>query len=83
MKFRRSSITVDVEVDINEVLEGLDSEEIAQLARDEGFMVIPKGDGDDALLENTVERAYLAVRRMAEVPREVADLFWHVHGRAI
>jgi hypothetical protein len=83
VKSRRSSITVDVEVDISEVLEGLNSEEIAQLAREEGFMVIPKGEGDDSLRENTVERASLAVRRMAEVPREVADLFWHVHGRAI
>lgn len=74
---------ISVEVDVDDVLDQMDSEAIAQLARDEGFAVTPTGDGDEALRENTIERAYLAVRRMAEVPREVADLFWHVHGRAM
>ncbi len=31
----------------------------------------------------SVELAFLAAKRMAEVPREIADLFWHVHGRAL
>lgn len=80
---RRSYITVDVEVDVDEVIDNLTPDEVAEIARDAGFEIRNGGDGDRALQENTIERAYLAVRRMAEVPREVADLFWHVHGRAL
>ena len=76
-------ISVDVDVDIDEVIEALNSEEIAQLARDAGHQVVIEGDGDAALRNNTVERAFLAAKRMADVPREIADLFWHVHGRAL
>lgn len=79
----RSSISIEVDVDIDDVLQGMDREEIAQLARDEGFIVVPKGQGDDELRENTIERAYLAARRMTGLPREIADLFWHVHERAL
>lgn len=83
MKRSRKYIEVEVEVDVSDVLESLDSEEIAQLARDEGFEVLACGQGDRSLRENTIERAYLAARRMADLPREIADLFWQVHGRAV
>ena len=32
---------------------------------------------------NIIDSAERALRRMPQVPRELADLFWHVHGRAI
>lgn len=73
---------VTVDVDVDDVLGHMDSDEIAQLARDEGFEVIPRGVGDPTR-ENIVERAYLAARQVADLPREIADLFWHVHQRAL
>ncbi len=78
---KRHWVSVDVEVDVDDILESLSSDELAEIAKANGYT--PIGDGDVSLRENTIERAYLAVRRMAEIPREAADLFWHVHGRAL
>ncbi len=39
---------ISVDVDLDDVLSVMDSDEIAQLARNEGFLVTPKGQGDDA-----------------------------------
>ena len=80
---RRSYITTEVEVDIECLVDSLDGEELVEIVKDAGYDVRPLGDGDSARAENLIERAYLAVRRMADVPAEVRDLFWHVHGRAI
>ncbi len=74
---------ISVDVDIDEVLADMDSDEIAQLARDEGFTVIAKGQGDDARANHLIDRAYHAARNLPNLPRDIADLFWHVHGRAI
>lgn len=30
-----------------------------------------------------IERAYLAAKRLADLPDEIKDLFWIVHGRAL
>lgn len=80
---RRNFITAEVEVDVSCVLEQLDSDEIAELAREEGFEVLATGVGDRAHREHLVERAFLAAKRLQDLPREIADLFWHVHGRAV
>ena len=74
---------VSVDIDVDDVLAGMDSDEIAQLARDEGFEVLAVGAGDRSVRENTIERAFLAAKQIANLPREIADIFWHVHGRAI
>ena len=84
---RYVSVSVDAEVYVGDVLERLDQDELAEICRErlKQGISLPRGlgDGDTALAENTIERAFLAAKRMAEVPREIADLFWHVHGRAL
>ncbi len=30
-----------------------------------------------------IENAYLAAKRLADLPNEIKDLFWIVHGRAL
>ena len=84
---RYVSVSVDAEVYVGDVLELLDEDELAQALRDrlkQGISVpLGLGDGDTALAHNTIERAFLAAKRMPEVPHEIADLFWHVHGRAL
>lgn len=92
MKRRGNSISVcvhveeevDVEVEIDDIIESLDDESRPKLLAALGApSVMGAGDGDVAFARNTVMRAEMAVRRMREVPRELADLFWHVHGVAL
>lgn len=84
------SITIykDIEVEVDVDIEDLRNEEIKQLIAEAakrgkvpGASLLA-GDGDQARLDNVIERAYLATRRLPEIPRELADLFWIVHGRA-
>lgn len=72
--------TVYVDVDLDEFTDN----EILEEAKARKLHVpgMP-GDGDEELRENTIERAYLAARRMDNLPRELADLFWIVHNRAL
>lgn len=75
--------SVDVDVPIEDLLGQLSESERRELAH----QLVPGlpniGDGDADLLRNTVMRAEMAARRMADLPREIADLFWHVHGVAL
>ena len=82
------STEVDVDVDVRDVLNCLNDAEAIEVAR----IVLPRtgvavpfglGEGDTSIAERFVEQAYLAARRVPDLPREIADLFWHVHGRAI
>jgi hypothetical protein len=78
---------VEVEVDLDEALEELDESDIDALFRrhlSKKGAEVPLGLGTgDPSRETLVERAYLAAKRLPKVPRELADLFWHVHGRAL
>ncbi|HZF96857.1 MAG TPA: hypothetical protein VEY92_01195 [Pseudoxanthomonas sp.] len=80
------STEVDVEVSIDDIVDSLDEQGKKDLAS--RLLGSPKsapvglGEGDRPL-ERVVEQAYLAARRVPKLPREIADLFWHVHGRAI
>lgn len=82
------SVSAEVEVDVDDVIERLTQREVAELFKrhmpKQGVSVPPGvGEGDNARANTIIERAYIAARQMADLPREVADLFWHVHGRAI
>jgi hypothetical protein len=70
-------IDVEVEVDVDEIVSDLDEEATRKL-----LDCIAKRSGDPTT-ERYVERAFLAALRLPDLPRELADLFWHVHGRAI
>jgi hypothetical protein len=76
---------VDVDIEIDEIVKELDTagkaELMAKLAG--GGIPFGLGDGDTPRANNIIERAYLAARNLPNLPREVADLFWVVHGRAL
>ncbi|HDX0898489.1 TPA: hypothetical protein RNS99_000713 [Stenotrophomonas maltophilia] len=71
------TITVDVE------LEDFDDSDILEECRSRGLNVLPTAAADAPAADLVVERAYLAARAMTDLPRELKDLFWIVHGRAI
>lgn len=76
---------VDVDIDIEDVVKDLSESEknelMIQLAG--GGVPFGLGQGDTPRINTIIERAYLAAKAMPSIPREVADLFWHVHGRAL
>ncbi|WP_019397242.1 hypothetical protein [Pseudoxanthomonas sp. GW2] len=84
---RRISIPVDtyVDVDIDEIVSELSAGEVAELAAACGVLPsgLGAGDGDDSRLRGIVDQAEAALRRMQNAPRELLDLLYHVHGRAI
>ena len=45
--------------------------------RREGVKLMP------AEKRRVIENAYLAAKRLADLPNEIKDLFWIVHGRAL
>lgn len=78
-------IDTDVDVDIDDIIESCSPDDLKKLAARIGNDSAPTtvtGVGDPATARY-VERAYLAALRVSDLPREIADLFWHVHGRAI
>lgn len=87
MPYATVSTRVEVEVDLDKALEELDESEVNDLLRrhlPKKGVETPLGMGTgDPSRETIVERAYLAAKRLPQVPRELADLFWHVHGRAL
>lgn len=77
---------VDIDIGLDELAEQLDVADIQQLAEMKGVPLgsgYGFGDGDAARLRGIVDAAERSVRSMASVPREVLDLMYHVHGRAI
>ncbi|MBB5875851.1 hypothetical protein [Xanthomonas sp. 3498] len=88
------SVDVDVEVcvdahDIAKQLRRMDPDDrakfIATALSEAGERVVPfgAGDGDQARIATTVERAFLAAKALPSCPPEIADLFWVVHQRAM
>jgi len=84
-RYYRHSVSIDVDPD--EVIEQLDDREKAELFQKHmprESVVVRQGLGEgDKPLSRFVEDAYLAAKALPNLPRELADLFWHVHGRAI
>ena len=79
---KRVWIEEEVELDANELLEGLDTEGKRTLTA----LLVPGakcGDGDAERRENIIERAYVAALNTPQLPREIRDLFWLVHDRAL
>lgn len=76
---------VDVDVDLIEEAKSLSAEEKNELMTvlAGGDVPLGLGDGDQPRLRSIIERAYLAARKLPDLPREIADLFWYVHGRAL
>lgn len=73
--------TVETEV---EVAVELTPEEISQAFPRQGISVaLGYGEGDYSRINRLIDEAEFSLRRLPEIPREVADLFWHLHGRAL
>jgi len=77
-------IDEDVDIDVDTIANGLsDADKATLVSKLAGGCPPGFGDGDTARLENIIERAYTAALNMAELPREIRDLFWLVHDRAL
>lgn len=72
----------DVDIDIDDIDTGIRQEDKAKLIAKLGGDGL-LGDGDVARRDNIIERAYTAALNMPELPREIRDLFWLVHDRAL
>ncbi len=80
-----TEIDTDVDVEIDDIIASASPEDLKKLAARIGNDASPNvctGVGDPPP-SRYVERAYLAALRITDLPREIADLFWHVHGRAL
>lgn len=67
-----------VYVDVD--LDDFDDDDLAQECKSRGISVLADSLNDHAAI---VERAYMKARQMTDLPAELKDLFWHVHGRAL
>ncbi len=75
-----------IDFDPEDYIDEIDTDDLrAEIARRDGKPGLDAAGlaSDAAFARNTIMRAEMAVRRMREVPRELADLFWHVHGVAL
>ncbi|ENE1253985.1 TPA: hypothetical protein UM365_000548 [Stenotrophomonas maltophilia] len=72
---------ISVEVDLDE----FDDDDIRDEynARKLGQLAETNVDAGDHGSDLIVERAFLVARSMSQLPSEIKDLFWKVHGRAI
>jgi len=79
-------IDEEVDLDVDDIVEGLEPADKAILLMRLGGTTangLGCGDGDAARRRNIIERAYTAALNMPELPREIRDLFWLVHDRAL
>ncbi|TAA45673.1 hypothetical protein [Pseudoxanthomonas winnipegensis] len=80
-------IDTEVDVDVKDIIKRASKDDLTLLldaAARQGLTAVPAlGDGDDAHLRNILDQAERAVRTMAPAPRELLDLMYYVHGRAI
>ncbi|HBC50799.1 MAG TPA: hypothetical protein DC051_06195 [Stenotrophomonas maltophilia] len=76
-------MTVDAEIDLDDLVGNLGSASKDYLAR------LLKVEGETArapdgrTFEQIIEAAFYEARAMSPVPPALADLFWVVHGRAM
>jgi hypothetical protein len=79
------SVVTEVDVDLDDIAGEMSREDVLELAERKGMLDkgIFAGEGGDARLRGIVDAAEREIRRMPHVPRELLDLMWHVHGRAI
>ncbi|MDH7551841.1 hypothetical protein [Stenotrophomonas geniculata] len=71
--------TITVDVDLGE----FNDSDLLEECKVRGLTVLPTAPASVPKADLVVERAYLAVRGMTNLPQELKDLFWVVHGRAI
>lgn len=78
-------VEVEVDVEIEDITKGMSAKEKTELAAElmDGTVPFGWGDGDVERATNIIEQAYIAAKRLPNLPREIADLFWVVHGRAL
>jgi hypothetical protein len=80
-------VNVDVDVEIDSVLDALTDDDIVEIFKQRfpsRSVAVPQGAGDgDRQPQQYVEAAFLAAKALPDCPREISDLFWHVHGRAM
>lgn len=81
-------ISVDVEVDVYDVLESLEDHEIVEILgeRKGSELALPVATGSgpgDPPPSRYVEAAFLAAKALPDCPPAIKDLFWHVFGRAL
>ncbi len=81
-----SYVSVSVDVNVDEIIEDLSKSDradlIAKLLEDTA-VPFGLGDGDTSRATNIIERAFLAAQKIPNIPAELKDLFWVVHGRAM
>ncbi|TAA18230.1 hypothetical protein EA658_13875 [Pseudoxanthomonas winnipegensis] len=81
-------IDTEIEVDVDTIINGASESDIKLLvaaAGKKGLLAVPValGDGDDSRQRHILDQAERALRTMATKPRELLDLMYYVHGRAI
>jgi len=64
-------------------MEEFGNDELISECKVRGLTVLPSASANDAEAAQIVERAYLACRDRPDMPRELKDLFWKVHDRAM
>lgn len=67
---------ISVQVEMAE----FEDEDLVKECKERGLVVLPSVEEN---IELIAERAYLVAREMDDLPIEIKDLFWKVHGRAI
>lgn len=85
------TFTAAVDVDLEDVLEDYsEAEALATFERHFSTRAPAKGSSvpvgfgtGDPPPDRYIDAAYLAAKAMPDCPRPIADLFWHVHGRAL
>lgn len=73
------SVDAEAEVHVDDVIEKLTDDELLACVRAR----MPHSAATDRQPEHYVEAAFLAAKALPNCPRELVDLFWHVHGRAM
>lgn len=74
-----TEVAIEIDDLVDDVIEQASPETKAKIREAFSLDRAPTGSRLDAI----VEQAYNAARQMADLPREIRDLLWHVHGRAI
>ncbi|MEN5207994.1 hypothetical protein ABE493_07710 [Stenotrophomonas terrae] len=82
---------MDVDINFEDIVAGLDEDgrlELVKMLCAGNSVPIPEvpfgaGQGDQQRIHTIIERAFLAANALPDVPQELTDLFWLIHGRAM
>lgn len=81
------SHSADIEIDIDDLVRSMLPRErddmIAALSETGAVIPMGMGDGDNARINNLIDTAFNAAQKIPNLPPEIKDLFYIVHGRAM